>query len=275
MESSSMVVLSRELNISRASLYYKPKKPDKDWILKCLIEQSLRGHPSYGSRRIAIELKMNRKKIKRVMNLFGIKPYRRRCRKWKNTKNIKIEYPNLLLTEHPRYHNHIWVSDFTELKFQNIKVYVCTVMDLFSRKVVGLNILTNHSILLTVGAVFSALNTNQKPEIFHSDNGSEYISKNLTGILEKLNIKISRSKPGCPWENGYQESFYDKFKVDLGETGRFKTLGELVLNIYQTIYDYNNTRIHSALKMSPMEFIMQNNQQSAIIKSIKTCSQVV
>ncbi len=52
----------------------------------------------------------------------------------------------------------------------------------------------------------------------------------------------------------YQESFYDKFKVDLGDPTRFKTMGELVFAIYQTIYEYNHTRIHSALKMSPVAF---------------------
>ena len=57
-----------------------------------------------------------------------------------------------------------------------------------------------------------------------------------------------------PWENGYQESFYDKFKVDLGDPNRFKTLGELVAEIYRTLWDYNNTRIHSALNMPPVVF---------------------
>ena len=102
---------ARELGVSRSTLYYKPKKPDKDWRLKCQIEEVLRtpGKHSYGSPRIAIELKMNRKVIERVMNLFGIKAYRRRGKKWKKTKNIKVIYPNLLLTEYPSYENHIWV----------------------------------------------------------------------------------------------------------------------------------------------------------------------
>ena len=60
--------------------------------------------------------------------------------------------------------------------------------------------------------------------------------------------------PGCPWENGYQESFYSQFKVDLGDWSRFMSVGELVFVVYQTIYVYNNTRIHSALKMSPVQF---------------------
>lgn len=76
----------------------------------------------------------------------------------------------------------------------------------------------------------------------------------FTEMLEGCGITISRSKPGCPRENGYQESFYDKFKVDFGDPSRFKTLGELVAAIYQMAWEYNHTRIHSALKMPPAVF---------------------
>ena len=62
------------------------------------------------------------------------------------------------------------------------------------------------------------------------------------------------SAKGSPWQNGYQESFYGKFKIDLGDPNRFDSLGELVFEIYRTIYVYNTTRIHTALKMSPREF---------------------
>ena len=65
------------------------------------------------------------------------------------------------------------------------------------------------------------------------------------------------SEKGSPWENGYQESFYSHFKVDLGDTNRFETLGELVYEIYQTIFRYNNRRIHTALKMPPIIYANQ------------------
>jgi putative transposase len=248
---------ARELGVSRSTLYYRPKKPDKDWQLKCCIEEVLRQHPSYGSRRIAIHLSMNRKRVKRVMNLFGIKAYRRRGKKWKKTKNIKVIYPNLLITTYPAYENHIWVSDFTYIPFQGKTVCVATVLDLFTRKVVGLSVYTTHAVSLTLSAFMSALQNNPRPAIFHSDNGSEYNAAVFIEALETVGVMISRSAPGCPWENGYQESFYDKFKIDLGDPSRFKTLGELVYEIYQTIYVYNNSRIHSALKMPPVLFALQ------------------
>jgi len=243
-----------ELGIYRGLKYYKPKKPDQDWQLKCQIEEVLRIHPSYGSRRISIHLKMNRKPVKRVMNIFGIKAYRRRGRKFKKTKNIKVIYPNMLLTTYPMYENHIWVTDFTYIPFQGKTVYVATVEDLFTRKIVGLSVYTTHASQLVVSALMSALANNPRPLIFHSDNGSEYNSEVFVDALKTIGTIISRSAPGCPWENGYQESFYSQFKIDLGDPSRFKSLGELVYEIYQMIHIYNNTRIHSALKMSPVQF---------------------
>ena len=139
------VLRARELGISRQSLYYKSKKPTKDWQLKCQIEEVLREHPSYGHRRLALHLHMNKKKIRRVMRLFGIKAYRRRGRKWKKTRNIKVIYPNILMTIYPTYPNHIWTADFTHLNFQGRIVYIATVMDLFTRRIVGLSVYTNHA----------------------------------------------------------------------------------------------------------------------------------
>lgn len=251
------ILRARELGVSRSTLYYKPKQPDKDWQIKCLIEGVLREHPSYGSPRIALALKRNKKPIERVMKLFGIKAYRRRGRKWKKTKNIKVVYPNLLMTTCPLYENHIWVSDFTYIPFQGKTVYVATVLDLFTRKIVGMSVYTTHAVQLTLSAFMNALNTNPRPVIFHSDNGSEYNARVFIEALLTVGVMISRSAPGCPWENGYQESFYDKFKIDLGDPGRFETLGKLVLAIYQTIWQYNNTRIHTSLKMPPVQFALQ------------------
>jgi len=252
----SKTLRATEFGVSRQSLYYKPKKPDQDWQLKCRIEEVLRtsGKHSYGSRRIALDLHLNRKRVKRVMNLFGIKPYRRRGQKWLNTKKIEHKFPNILLVEYPVYQGKIWVSDFTLIPYYDKKIYLCTVMDLWNREIVGLSVLTNHSLQLVLNAFLFALHNHPRPEIFHSDNGSEYDSKIFVQMLTEFNVKISRSKPGCPWENGYQESFYDKFKIDLGDPNRFESLGELIYNIYHQIYFYNHTRIHTALKMSPIQF---------------------
>lgn len=188
------------------------------------------------------------------MRRYGIKPYRRRGRKWRKKKAISIIYPNLLSTTRPLYRHHVWAADFTELSWQKRMVYVATVIDLFTREIVGLAVALRKGSVLTTQALWSALWHYPHPTIFHSDNGTDYNAKSFVTLLTGLNIRISRSHPGCPWENGYQESFYGKFKTDLGDPNRFQTLGELVAEIYKTIWEYNHTRIHSALKMPPILF---------------------
>ena len=264
---SSKTARARKLGVYRGFLYYKPKKPEKDWTLKCQIEATLRIHPSYGSPRLTLALKRNHKAIERVMQMFGIKAYRRRGKKYRKTKKIKVIYPNLLMGIYPSYPNHIWTADFTHVNFGKKIVYIATVMDLYTRKIVGLAVYTTHAIQLVLSALTSALHNHPRPTVFHSDNGSEYNAEVFINALKTIGATISRSAPGCPWENGYQESFHSQFKVDLGDPNRFKTLGELVYTIYQTIYAYNHTRIHTALKMPPEQFALKAALSYTLINS--------
>jgi len=126
-------VLAQSATISRRSLYYVPRQPQKDWITKQLIELALRDHPSYGHKRLAIHLKLNKKRALRVMKLFGIKPYRRVTPKL-YTKPKDSVFPNLLITETPLVSGDIYASDFTYLKYHGWWVYVATVLDVFTRE---------------------------------------------------------------------------------------------------------------------------------------------
>jgi len=103
-------VLAQSTNMSRRSLYYTLKQPEKDWHTKQLIEGVLRNHPSYGHKRLAIHLRINKKRVLRVMKLYGIKPYRRVTPKvYKKPK--ESVFPNLLLIESPRGMGDIYASD--------------------------------------------------------------------------------------------------------------------------------------------------------------------
>ena len=245
---------ARLLGVSRSTLWYRKKKTDRDWALKCRIEEVLRAFPSYGYRRVALDLKENKKKVQRVMRLFGIKAYRRRGRRWKKMKKQAVVYPNLLMQIVPSYQGQAWVADFTHIYFKGRDIRVATTMDVFTRDVVGVAIGTRGGTVLVTQALCAALLNHTRPVLFHSDNGVEYNARSFLELLTNLGISISRSKKGCPWGNGYHESFYDKFKVDLGDPNRFNSLGELVAEIYCTIHRYNTVRIHSALRMSPHQF---------------------
>lgn len=245
--------MAKAMGVSRASLYYVATQDKKDWALKVRTEEVLHDHPSYGARRLADALGVNRKRAQRVMRKYGIKPYRRHGRKYKKNK-AERRFPNILLGIMPSYANHVWATDFTELAFHGKKVYVSTIIDLFTRRLMGIHVGTRKGSALTIQTLADALFHHPRPTIFHSDNGREYEAKAFIAILERYGVTISRSRPGSPWENGYQESFYGKFKMDLGDPNRFRTLGELVAAIYRTAWEYNHTRIHSALRMPPAVF---------------------
>ena len=248
--------VAAELGIARSSLYYKKKIPKKDELLTLEIHRTLHLHPGYGHRRIAKHLGMNKKRIKRVMKVAGIQPYRRHGKKPKYAKNTSTaSYPNLIKGWFPERTGSVWISDFTYLPFHGRWVFLATILDLYSREVLGWHVSTSHDAAHTAAALFHALTNHRAPGILHSDHGKEYTAKSYTELAERFGIRISMSKKASPRENGYQESFFSRFKVDLGDPERFNTLGELTEYIYLTIYIYNTYRIHSAHGMSPREFL--------------------
>lgn len=242
------------LNIPKSTFYYPSILDQKDLKLKKQIESVLKNNPSYGHRRIAIALNKNKKPIIRVMKKYGIKPRRKRKKPRKYKNKDQFEAPNLLLSLCPLFKNHIWITDFTYLKWRNRWVYVCTVVDLYTREVLGLSIKTHRGAILTSEALLDALLNNPSPTIVHSDQGKEYQAKLFRNILYDFGIKQSMSDKASPWQNGYQESFYGNWKIDIGDVNRFTSLGELTAEIYRSIYYYNFERIHTALKMSPKQF---------------------
>ena len=267
--------LAKSIGVSRSSLYYKPILPLKDLLVKTRVEEVLSNNPSYGHKRVALELKMNKKKILRVMKKFNIKPYKRRVKKPVKLDDINREpaiFKNEIKDIIPNKPNEIWVADFTYTKFQNRFYYLATVMDLFTREIIGWNILINHDKYLVLETLNMAMQkTNTAPDYHHSDQGSEYDSIKYINKFKENNIIISMSGKGHPWENGFQESFYSQFKLDLGRPDQFDTLAELIEAIYLKMNYYNTTRIHTSLKTSPIKFRNQYLLKQTIlnIKNLK------
>lgn len=251
--------ISSILNICRIG-FYKPRNKlrQKDELLKEQILKVLESNPAYGHRRLAIELGVGKNRVRRVMRLFSIKPYKRKARWAKKRDHGKPDagFPNLIKGTCPIIPGVILIGDFTRIIYKDGIIYLATYMDLFTREIVGWNISTRHTSELVINALFDAIKTLEKmPKIVHTDQGSEYNCKDYLELLKRFGIQISMSKKASPWENGYQESWYDNFKTDLGlEFERFETIGELAEAIHQTINYYNNKRIHLALKMPPAKF---------------------
>jgi putative transposase len=249
--------LAKNLGVCRQSLYYKPKLPAKDLELKKQIEEVLVEHCAYGHRRIAIHLGINKKRVSRVMKLFNLSPARkpRVPVKIDDLKQEKSKNLNLFTDFNLNSPSQIWASDFTYLPYFNNKfLYLATIIDCFTKEITGWSLSSKHNSELIENALMDALSKRRKPKMLHSDQGSEYKSEDFTNILKSNKIKQSMSKKGSPWQNGMQESFYGKFKLELGHPKCYETLGELVEAIAHQIYYYNNKRIHTAIKCPPVVF---------------------
>jgi putative transposase len=250
--------LAKEAGVSRSTLYYKAKRDGFDQEMKKQIEIVLGIHPSYGHKRIALEFKLNKKRILRIMKKFGIKPYRQQPRFPKKPEDYgkpKTKWKNEIIGICPIKPNVVWASDFTYLKFQGYFIYLATIIDVYSREIIGWNISNFHDTDLILGALRHAIKrTGKTPIYLHSDQGSEYDSRRYEEYAKSNGILISMSAKGSPWENGFQESFYSQFKVDLSYVSRFEAVEQLIEEIYQTLYYYNNQRIHTALEMAPVSF---------------------
>ena len=155
--------------------------------------------------------------------------------------------------------NQIWSQDFTHLYYKWIEFYLATVIDEFNKEIIWYSIALHHENSLILEALNMAVRIrNITPDYAHSDQWSEYRSYEYFSVLERYRISASMSKKSSPWENWAQESFYWKFKFELWNLNRFDTFAEAIEAVILQIHYYNNFRIHTSLKMTPVQFAKLN-----------------
>lgn len=264
---TTKTALAKKLGVSRGSLYYKRKKPPSDEEDRKKIAAVMAEHQAYGHRRVAIALSMNHKKANRLMNKFHLKPKLRRGFRLVKLDDLgrpETKVENILKVVCPIRANVVWAGDFTYVWFVDRFWYVATVIDVFTREIVGWHVANHHTTALIMDAFHDAVRrTGTAPKYFHSDQGSEYVSGAYESLLESHGATPSHSRKGSPWQNGFQESFYNNFKLELGDVRRFGHVGELVEAVHRQIRYYNNERIHSALKMPPVAFRLRADRRAA------------
>jgi transposase InsO family protein len=215
-------------------------------------------HPAYGSRRVALALGMNRKAARRVMRVFSLKPRIRRGARFTKPGDLgrpETRIQNVLKALCPLRANVVWAGDFTYLWFADRFWHLSTVIDVFTREIVGWHVANHHTTALIIEAFKDAARrTGSAPQWFHSDQGSEYVAGAYESLLASYGAEPSHSRKSSPWQNGIQESYYSQFKLELGDVRRFTHIGELIEAIHQQIAYYNNRRIHLAIKMPPVRF---------------------
>jgi len=197
-------VRAEALGIDRKNIYRVGKQVIKDLGLKEAINNVHIKHPAYGHKRLALELKVNKKRILRVMKIFGIKPPRRKSHYYTTRSTSNHSYANLITGFAPTKPHELWCSDLSCIKFQAKFWYLATIVDVATRQVVAAQMGKYHSSELVLTTIKQAVtNTNKTPQIFHSDQGTEFMAKVCTDYLEGLGVKISASDKASPWQNGY------------------------------------------------------------------------
>jgi putative transposase len=105
------------------------------------------------------------------------------------------------------------------------------------------------------------------PHIFHSDQWSEYTSYLVLEFLRSQQILVSMSSKWSPWQNGAQESYYGKFKTELGNTKHYETMEDLILAVHRQIAYYNKRRMHTTIRDTPIWFRMKYEEKVRILLS--------
>ena len=259
------------LKASRSGYYkwlnHKPRKREQEnKILLDKIKDIDKDHNGlYGSRRIHIELKefnlfYNLKRIIRLMKSNNI--YAKTKKKFKITTNSAHSEPisaNLLKRNFVTYApDMVWVGDITYVWTMEGWMYLSTVIDLFSRKVVGWAMRDNMSTDLIIESFLNAASKRKinMGLIFHSDRGSQYASKDFKKILNLYQVKQSMSGKGNCYDNAVAESFFHTYKTEEVYFNSYKTKEFALLKTFEYIEAYyNRKRRHSFLGyLSPDNF---------------------
>lgn len=270
----SIVKMCSVLQVSTSGFYKwkaklrsgKTEREKQKADLKKKISQSFHASlATYGSPRVHQDLiawgyMVSQKTVARYMQEMKVsaKPKVKYVVTTDSTHALHV-YPNLLKRVfQAAYPNAIWVADITYVRTLEGWLYVASIMDLFSRKIVGLNMSTSMEKDLVLHALERAIVTRRPPEglIHHSDRGSQYCSNEYIEALTQAKATISMSRKGDPYDNACIESFHATIKRELIYRFRFQTRNEAMKAIHHYIYSrYNETRRHSTLNyQSPNQF---------------------
>lgn len=243
-------------------LAHPEPKAEPDPITADVVEAFEEGRGEYGAPRIKVALARrgvtaSRRRITRIMHENNlVSSYTKAGYKPRSPKVNEAEAPNVLGREFDGYapHTHI-VSDLTYVRVARRWNYVCLLIDLYNREIVG-HAAGERKDANLVKAAFATLKFPLFDiDVFHTDRGSEFDNRAIDEMLEVFGIRRSLSRKGNPYDNAVNESANKTVKVASIYKRRFGTLDELRRELNSYVWWYNNERIHSTLgNMSPVEF---------------------
>ena len=259
----SIHALCRVLEVNRSTFYhYDRRSPDvtaiqkEDTKLKPLISDIFaKSHGIFGARKIRVKLKekgytVSEHRILRLMKELGL-PSKGKRPKINSANDRQYQYyPNRVkrkfLTDAP---NKVWISDITYAKVGSDFLYLCTILDLYSRKVLSYNISDRIDTGLTLKTFHEAFARRNKPTglIFHSDQGVQYTSYEFRSFLKCNGVIQSFSAPGNPYDNAVAERFFSSVKDEDLRRNFYETKEEFQTAMDRYIDFYNNYRPHQRM----------------------------
>lgn len=255
--------MCKVLNIPRSSVYYKHKTKNFNHDIDLLIIKIFKDSKNnYGSRKIKVKLLeygyiVSLRRIRRIMNKYGlVSNYTIKQFKIQNSNVNNDNIPNIL---DRKFNNRdlleVVISDLTYVRVFNKWCYVCLIIDLFNREIIGYSA-GRHKDSSIVEKAFKSIKYDlNKISVFHSDRGNEFKNCLIENILEKFNIKRSLSHKGTPYDNAVAEATYKIFKTEFCFNRTFDTFEQLELELFDYVNWYNNHRIHGSLNyMTPMQY---------------------
>lgn len=197
------------------------------------------------------------KRISAIMQELDLHSIRTNARK-QYKKRQQYQKQNLLAREFTADHpNQIWVSDITYFKVCNYWIYLCIILDLYSRKIVGYRVSRNASTNLVTTTFRNAYQERGRPKnlTFHSDRGKQYTSGAFTQLLQSNGVKQSFSATGRPHDNAVAETFFSTFKKEEAYRREYTSEQSFRKSVEQYIQFYNEVRPHQTLKyQTPQAF---------------------
>jgi len=244
------------LSLSRSTAYYQAKGISNDdlEIMRRLDEMHLK-RPFYGSRRLrdwlmAENIDISRKRVQRLMRILGITAIYPKKNTSAANKKHKI-YPYLLRNLEINRANQVFCTDITYIPMAKGFVYLIAVMDWHTRKILSWRLSNTMDTHFCVEALEEAIEIYGAPEIFNTDQGSQFTSDAFTSVLKDNHIKISMDGKGCWVDNVMIERFWRSLKYEEVYLKAYNSVKQARQNIGEYIEFYNTERKHQSLEQTP------------------------
>ena len=264
--------MCRVLQVNRSSYYYEAKqKPDESGLASEITQIFRASRNNYGTRKIKKELmdagkQVSRRRIGRIMKQEGpvsnyttaqFKPQKDTCSESKTENVLNRQFQN-------REYRDVVISDLTYVRVGTRWNYICVLVDLFNREIIGYSAGEHKTAGLVKAAFQSVEGSLEEIRLFHTDRGNEFKNQTIEELLEVFDIERSLSHKGCPYDNAVAEATFKIIKTEFVWNETFADLKELKLKLWDYVNWYNHHRIHSSLGyQTPVQY-RQNNLKKVV-----------